>query len=240
MAIDQEDIPPPKQRQLLWLFLALLLLVGVLLWLIGQWNAAILSQKQKESPFLQVTHRDFSVFLWQHPQFLRSQRGLRPGEWPQVHLPQEIPLSPEEASLYVDAPEEVLFRYHTWDRLLSEASIGLRSIEPEAFAQFLQENPAWQPKHWPEAPEGYGDVVKLANDLEGMLPLEVKLAFQGWKNTTQDWEQIEQMQVSDDALARFLQEHSAYKTSLWQNIEPGYPQEMPDFLRIALYNFKPQ
>ena len=54
-----------------WLWIALTAVAASLIWGGGNWFGGYLQKEKKQDPFLEVTNREFSVFLWQFPNFMR-------------------------------------------------------------------------------------------------------------------------------------------------------------------------
>ncbi len=214
--LDEKDfIQKTKQPKTIWVFLILFLLVLLVLWGVGIWMRS--PPKEQPSRFFQVTNREFSLFLWQNPEFATEE--VLP------HF-QGRHVDPDLADFYVSTPAEVLFRFHVWNRILKQHSLAPQEISKEAFAEFLEQNPMWEPHYWREAPEGYPE----------KLPFDVKLAFQGWTNMTKQWSEIESAEAKD--LDLFLKEHSQYQRPYWQNIVPGYlDTQIPSFFKIGYFNF---
>lgn len=247
----------------LWLFLLVFLSFVICLWLVGVWEKHIVAETRKKQPFMQVTNRQFSLFLYQNPDFMRAHRVHRFGYLPDFSSEEDVKVISGLADAHVSVPPDVLFRYHVWNRLLGK-SLALRPIIASEFWEFLQQNSEWLPENWPGNTADYsvlvagllkhGEADLSALSLEE-LPFEVKLAFQGWKNYFKEWEEIKEVRPRRVELAQFVQKHPHYGRSYWRNILPDYLRDMvfrenspsdkslvgeeqlTDFLRIALYNF---
>lgn len=250
-----------------WLWLAVLavaisLILGIRSWYTEQEQVIIAA-----SPALQVTNREFSLFLWQNPEYLRPQNRDELGYLQAFNYDQVLRLDPEVADQYVVAPDEVLFLYHVWHSLLGKDYIST-AIPALAFRQFLEKVTEWQPKYWSLAPKEYVEMVSgLSNksaeeDLsrlsEKELPLAVRQAFQGWKNYFIENGKINQLQPTFLEMQNFLKEHPHYARNYWRNIlsdtTPKYlltlfkgefvkdhaiPQdELTLSLKSAFYNFQ--
>ncbi len=253
----------------LWVFLALFLFVLAALWTIQEWQKEILSKKQFTTPFLQVTNRDFSLFLWQNPEFMCYNGKRRFGRCSYSNAEVNIQLIPEFADEYVAVPPEVIFRYHTWKRLLGD-TLAPRSIHPGEFHIFLLKNPEWTPRYWKKAPQAYRAFLKTLSELQmddlqtlpfATLPKEVRLAFQGWRNVTKEWINIESIHPTGQEMQQFLELHPTYNRNYWRNIlmksKPGYLKNFPfgpdprminknevltadefsHFLKVGFYNY---
>ena len=128
--LDEKNFIQEKGPKLMWAFLILFLTATFLLWGLKVWERVLIERKQVTYPFYQVTHRDFSLFLWQNPEFI-PEKG-------------EALFSPELAETYVSAPKEVLFYYHAWHRLLGMRSLAKNPIDPRLYHEFLVRYPQWR------------------------------------------------------------------------------------------------
>jgi len=176
-----------------------------------------------------------------------------------------VTVDPKLADQYVSAPPELLFRYHTWDRLLRKNYFP-RPIPMREFAEFLEYDQQWHPQYWPDAPQQYRDLVQTLDPVseenldlrpEWVLPLAVKQAFQGWRNYIYEGEAVNNIQPSVKDMRAFIAEHPEYRRSLWMNIvddgrvrylsllanNEAQPEErlpvfqLSPFLRVAYFNF---
>lgn len=243
-----------------WLWLVLLILLLLLFWGISSWFNQQMDREVSASPFLQVTNRQFSLFLWEFPQYMRSNSRLKTGYLTGFQSEGRESLVAEEADKYVVAPPELLFLYHTWRRLIS-GEYAPRPIPSEEFKEFLSSERAWQPKYWPEAPKAYQDfVAKLpegdlqkASDIA--LPEEERRAFQGWRNYYKEGKEIEAVQPTFEEMRHFLELYPHYARNYWRNIlldeQPRYliqmgeqlegkipKEQLAPFLKVAFYNYK--
>ncbi len=237
-----------------------------LLWGGGSWYNKQLTQEVESQPFLQVTNRQISIFLWQFPEHMRvnATRG-KAGYLPGFQYADKISLEPEAADSFVIAPPELLFLYHTWKRLLDPEFIP-RPIQLTEFKEFLLYAVEWQPKYWPAAPSDY---IAFANALlrsttidpatlpEVAPPKEVVQAFQGWKNFFKEGDAINQVKPTFGQMGDFLKVSPNYARNFWRNIVydkyPNYlktmsqekvtptmdipKDELTPFLRVAFYNY---
>jgi len=253
--LDEKNFIQEHGSKFVWIFLFLFLFIIALLWGVDVWQKALEKDRLKNSPFYQVTNREFSIFLWQNPQFMRGNANLPEAYLPHFRSRGGIHVIPELADDYVVAPPEILYRYHVWKRLIGD-SLSPRPIFQGAFMKFLHENPEWLPKNWKEAPPGYITLVNSLNQMEIVnlqplsekeLPFETRMAYQGWFNYTREWEKISLFFPSEAQLEVFLQSHPHYTRSYWRNMIPDYllnleevkPLEESDFssfLKIALFN----
>lgn len=235
-----------------WLFVFMLLmsaLIGIRFWLQHEWKKEV-----ESTPFTRVTNREMSIFLWHNPEFMRAHVGQKNGYLPAFQYISKVSVEPLLADEWVAAPPPVLFLYHTWKRQIGEIWIA-RSIVPQEFEEFLSYAEEWQPEFWKKAPASYVDLIKklhsLSGNIAGELPLEVKLAFQGWKNYMKERSFIQALAVSGGELNRFLERYPSFRRPYWKNIvgenylrhawgeEEIVPQmEMAGFLKSSLYNNK--
>lgn len=185
---------------------------------------------------MQVTNRQFSIFLWQNPQFIRAY--IRRKEHYLDAWGDRLTVDPARADEWVSAPAEVLFLYHTWQRLL--ASYYYRRPIPQIeFLDFLKSDPEWHPRYWREAPDRYRELVawleegSQIGDLqyvsEGELPTIVRQAFQGWKNFTKESEAIHNLRPTYDTLQAFIETYPNFRRPLWINL---VRHERPDYLNL--------
>ncbi len=247
----------------LWLFIvAVLIAISSSL---SNWYTQFMKNSKDANPFLQVSNRDFSLFLWQNPSLMRVNAAQSKSAYlTGFQYLEKVNILPGQAEEYVVAPPEVIFLYHVWQRLLGQEPV-VREIAPVDFAAFLRYADEWQPKNWPEAPKGYAEVVNgLADnkvlDLnllpEGVLPLAVRQAFQGWKNYMSEGDKINALRPTFEKMQAFLKEHPHYMRPYWKNIvQENYPRylkeistgqsnpedvlpkdEIAPFLQVAFYN----
>ena len=246
-----------------WLWLFLITILMCLLWGGSSWYADKVGVLVHESPFLQVTNRELSLFLWQNPEFMRVNAKQKSGYLPAFQYVDKISLDLPYADQYAIAPPEVLFRYHTWSRLLKEEFIE-RPIPLQAFRDFINYAQEWDPRYWPAAPTGYTDLVEslAKSPLEDLsvlslqvLPLAVRIAFEGWENYFKEGEAINLIQPTMRQMKEFLQTHPHYARNYWRNIvadstthylkslttggvdELVPVDELTSFLRVAFYNY---
>jgi hypothetical protein len=236
----------------IWLAV-LVVVVGAFLGL--QWGLKrYVDSKVCEAPFNRVTNRDFSVFLWQNPQYMRAHARRKSGYLPAFQYLNRITVEPELADNFVQAPPELLFLFHTWDRQIGDVYIP-REIDPASFTRFLDYAEEWQPKYWEEAPQGYAEMVEdpAGRDLQ-KLPLQVKQSYVGWLNYFEEGSEIVAARPTYGEMERFLQQYPKYARNYWKNVisdnylksyaldEPGSgeqipPEEVAGFLKAAFYNF---
>ncbi|NGX58138.1 MAG: hypothetical protein K940chlam3_01043 [Chlamydiae bacterium] len=237
---------------ILWFFILALLILGILSL---QWSLKeYLEEKICESPFHRVTNREMSLFLWQNPEFMRAHVAKKSGYLPNFQYLDKVSVEPQFADDFVVAPPEILFLYHTWNRQVGDLYIP-RPINPAEFQEFLAYAEEWQPQYWDEAMGNYIQLVENLSsnesDLNEHLPLEVKQAFQGWKNYTQEGDQIQNIQPTYEQMRRFLKKYPTYARNYWKNVvsvkylqtlEDGNPQdiipkvELSAFLKVAFFN----
>lgn len=237
-----------------WLYLALVAVVAALLWGGGNW--VYLKQKQwsEGKPYLQVSNRDFSLFLWQFPEYMRVNVSAKTGYLPGFQYVEKVAIEPGLADNVVVAPPEALFLYHTWDRLIRN-EFAARPIGGEEFKAFLDYAPEWQPNNWKEAPEEYKSLVASLDEQKPVslksVPRDVQQAFIGWKNFYIEGKEIEKSQPTYEELQEFLKRFPHYARNYWRNIvmrgRPDYlktsakgvipEKELTAFLKVALFNY---
>ncbi len=217
-----------------------------------------LARQYSGNPFLQVTNREMSVFLWQNPQFMRAHVKSKNGYLPAFEYAERIGLKPEYAEDYVIAPPDLLFLYHTWDRLIGNDYIP-RFISGKELSTFLSAAPEWTSRYWQQAPESYLVLIDtLSNHLEENLnlldlntfPLQVRQAFVGWKNYFFEGNEINKRQSSHEEVTKLLAIYPKYGKPFWSNIVgssylrnfghgssgPISSDELSPLLRAALFN----
>lgn len=260
----QDNIP--KNNLPYWLWGILFTMLMALIWGTGSWYNEKMSKELEENPFLQVTNRQMSIFLWQFPEHMRVNiKTGRAGYLSGFQYVDKLSLEPNMAEQYVVAPPELLFLYHTWHRLLSPEFIP-RPIQLSEFKEFLLYAVEWQPEHWPKAPSEY---VTFANALLASKaidpkslsdlspPKEVVQAFQGWKNFFKEGEAINKVAPTYEQMIGFLKVAPNYARNFWRNIvQEKYPNflktlltkkdnlsdsipndELAPFLKVAFYNY---
>lgn len=247
-----------------WLWLVLLVLIASLFWGGSSWVNQRVNREVAASPFLQVTNRQFSLFLWQFPNFMRINSRIKTGYLPGFQ-DNNVSINLEDSDKYVVAPPETLFMYHTWSRLIAHEYAERPILAPE-FQEFLSSTEEWQPKNWREAPREYAETVaKLSlpdspKDLQSLphtaLPVIVRQAFQGWKNYFKEGDAINAIKPTYDEMARFLKLYPHYARPNWRNImmdkAPSYlikneprdenaeipADQLAPFLKVAFYNYQ--
>lgn len=257
---EKNFIREEKKRQNpfpLWLWL--LLIIGILAIIASFVNGMVqkTSENVEKSPYLQVTNRQLSLFLWQNPEYMRSNQKQKSGYLPRFELQTNIPKA-EGADEYAAVPPEVLFHYHTWKRLLSDYKFP-RPIPLDEFEEFLTKDPEWAPQNWKEAPQNYIDLISKIDTIippeweksyAAALPEEVKAAFTGWKNYFKEGKAINALRPTTEEIDAFLKEYPNYARNYWRNLYPEYlksmqegkenlvPEELTSFLRVAFYNYR--
>ncbi|NGX42833.1 MAG: hypothetical protein K940chlam7_01121 [Chlamydiae bacterium] len=245
----------------LWLWITILVGIIALLWIGGSRLVQQVEQKVETSPFLRVTNRKMSLFLWQNTEHMRSHTKRKTGYMPGFYSDRRVTPKVETADRFVSAPPEVIFLYQTWERLLSQY-VFPRPISTPEFQEFLRDDEQWQPENWSEAPEEYKYLVQELNILEienlqtlpeETLPKEVRNAFIGWKNYFREGSRINRQVITVEGIRKFLEEYPNYSRNYWRNIYPNYLEsllnknvdptttvpdhELTSFLRAAYYNY---
>ncbi|MBA3237140.1 MAG: hypothetical protein H0T62_02165 [Parachlamydiaceae bacterium] len=233
-----------------WKWLSAVIVVTMLLLGACSLYFSMLSDQYTHSPFLQVTNRQISIFLWQNPQYMRVHVKNKSGYLPAFNYAERIGLNPEYADDYVIAPPELLFLYHTWKRLIGDL-VFPRIISKKEFSMFLVAVPEWDPRFWRDAPLKYQNLISSFSEISTFdmatldvetLPKEVRQAFIGWKNYFFEGAQINAMQPTGDEIAEFIKKNPHFGRSYWCNIVGNsYLQnesgELSSFLRASIYNF---
>jgi len=262
--LDEKDfIYRGKEKEPIpfWMFFAIVAAIFSFLWIGGNWIFKERQTKIENNPFLQVTNREMSLFLWENPELMRQSARNKTAYLPGFHsVGRNANPKLETVEKYVTAPPQVLFKYHTWDRLLGD-KVFARPITRDEFSAFLKASPEWLPEHWPKAPEEYKQLIKefgiinrskLQTLPKAVLPKDVRKAFVGWKNYYREGDAINRLSPTLTELRQFLIKHPNYCRHHWQNIYPNYlksladpslgaqetipNEEMPPFLRAAFYN----
>lgn len=246
----------------LWLFL---LAVFIILGLgASSWYNGKMSSLFRTSPFLQVTNRELSLFLWQNPEYMRAHAQEKTGYLPGFHSLDGVSMDLAASDQYVEAPPTLLFLYHTWRRLVSQEFTS-RAIPKEEFKQFLNDEQEWLPRYWPNAPQTYAESLSQLpelhlDDLSALsseqLPKDVRIAFQGWKNFYKEGKAINNVKPTVKQMQEFLAASPHYARNYWRNIvETQFPHylialqnpadaqaplpedQLPPFLKVAFYNY---
>lgn len=250
-----------------WLWLVLLALLASLLWGGSSWLMQQVNREVAASPFLQVTNRQFSIFLWQFPELMRINSSSKTGYLPGFQYQGKVSMFLDDADKYVVAPPETLFLYHTWKRLIAD-EYAARPVPVKEFREFLDYAEEWQPKNWPQAPKGYAEFVdklfeadtpkELQKMPDSTLPTVVRQAFQGWRNYFKEGDAINQLKPTFDEMSRFLKLYPHFARNNWRNIMldhvPDYliqmkempadakaeipPEQLAPFLKVAFFNYQ--
>lgn len=203
--------------------LGIFLCVLLVIWALDKWEDEIHYNKVQDDHFFQVTNRDLSIFFFQNPGILEYT-----GKVPYFNSA-EVPiiLAPHFADVDADAPVSLLYRYQVWKRLLY-GKLAKEPIYVFRFVEFLNENCMWLPSNWAAAPHEYVTLISSMEqnsetDLSKLsykeLPYEVRVAFQGWRSYTLDWDDIRSIDPTGIELEKFLVEHKEYLRPLWINFE---------------------
>lgn len=243
-----------------WGWLAVVVFVTLLFFGATRFYFSTLAELYSESPFLQVTNREMSLFLWQNPQHMRVHVKHKNGYLPAFDYAEKIGLNPQYADEYAIAPPELFFQYHTWKRLLGDAVLN-RPIPADEFRTFLTAVPEWAPEYWKKAPASYITFVNALSEESKanlstlsaeIMPLEVRQAFVGWRNYFFEGNQINALQPSVQLLEQLLSLSPHYARNYWCNIvgdsylkSGDYSKEglvksseLSSFLRVALFNLE--
>ena len=216
-----------------WLWIFIIVAVFTLIWGTNDWHQSFVQSEKSVDPFLRVTNREFSLFLWQFPSYMRVNSSTK-NDYLTGFLATSESFSPETAEEYVVASADLLFLYHTWNRLLAPDFIS-RPIPPKEFKKFLDQLTEWRPENWSQAPHEYIQLVNsesytLAENLQVLplstLPLVVRRAFLGWKNYFIEGQQINRVQPTYEQIKTFLAQHPHYERSYWRNIREVYGKKV--------------
>jgi hypothetical protein len=226
-----------------WLWLFFIALLVALIIGTSTWYHQTLQQEESHEPFMEVTNREFSVFLWQFPSFLRVNVPKKTGYIPAFYFDREN-FDPSKGNEFVSAPPDLIFLYHTWKRLLAPSFVS-RPIKPGEFDEFLAQLTEWQPSHWQSAPAGYVQLIASksyigVSDLrtlsEDLLPMIVRQAFQGWKNYFKEGPEINSLKPTVKQIREFLTKYPKYARPFWRNISAIAGQEVAglNYLQLLL------
>jgi hypothetical protein len=250
-----------------WFWIVMIALFAALVWGGKSWFTTSIQDKIATNSFLQVTNREFSLFLWEFPEHMRINAKTKTGYLPAFQYMDNVSVEPDLADKYVNAPPELLFQYHTWNRLLSRYYFP-SPISVSEFKNFINYDEQWKPQYWPQAPKDYVTFVKSLlggqiNDIDlqvmpsSSLPTVVKKAFQGWKNYTMEGSLINNVQPSFAEMKEFIQANNNYARNYWRNLllttypnylktfefgnvkstEPLPNKELTPFLKAAFFNY---
>lgn len=210
----------------LWLWLAMVAIVAAFFWGMQGWINKDVMEHISNSPFLQVTNRQLSLFLWQFPEFMRINAKQKEGYLPGFeYQDKKVNIKQGMSEMYASAPPEVLFMFHTWSRLL-RPELSLREFSAAEFKQFLGEFPEWSPENWPEGPSSYKAFIDKMDSLSAeqfasqskALPIDIQIAVTGWKNFFFEGTEIDAVSPTLSQVKAFLERHPHYARNYWINI----------------------
>lgn len=219
-----------------WIWLVIFTLIVALLWGGNSWYFGTMDKVFAKSPFLRVTNREMSLFLWQNPQYMRINSKNKDAYLTGFQYVDNVSTFTDKADEFVVAPPQVIFLYHTWKRLVSD-EFTPRPIALNEFERFLNHSLEWTPQYWSKAPADY---VALVNKLPSMnadnattlplnvIPKDVQIAFQGWKNYFIEGDAINAVQPTYGQMGDFLRGHLNYARNFWRNI---FIDTTPDYLK---------
>lgn len=262
--LDEKDMIQNnfKDNSGTWLvYIALGAAAASLLWGGGSWLMQKREIAQEAAPFLKVTNRNFSLFLWQFPEYMRANVSTKSGYLPGFQYLDKVAIEDGQAEAFVSAPPKVLFLYHTWDRLIRK-EFPKRPIAANDLREFLEYAPEWSPKQWREAPKEYQELIATLDSKgsavvdSGSIPLDVQQAYIGWKNYFLEGDLIKQVKPTYGEMAEFLAKYPHFARNYWRNIvmsgRPDYlkgmikenydpkaliPEgELAAFLKVAFFN----
>ncbi|MEX2305104.1 MAG: hypothetical protein WD595_02825 [Waddliaceae bacterium] len=172
---EKNFIQPPSRGVASWLWVLIAIVLIAIFWI---FSASMLDQVRSrlwEKPFLQVTNREFSLFLWQNPEYMRRNQSKEIGYLPGfVSFEGKMTPDPKYADQFVAAPPKFLYRYHLWKFFLGEYVFN-RSIPNQEFQAFLAYSTEWQPENWKGATDGY---LSLLTTLEIDRQMKILQIFQ--------------------------------------------------------------
>ena len=87
-----------------WVWSFIVLLATALIWAMMLWYNNVMSEEREQNPFLQVTNRAFSLYLWQNPQHMRVHARNKIGYLPGFLYTEKVGLDPKASEEYVSAP----------------------------------------------------------------------------------------------------------------------------------------
>lgn len=145
-----------------WGYLGKILVFAALLGAFASTVFSIQRTRQAENPFLQVTNREFSLFLWQFPEYMRANVSGKVGYLPGFKFEGNFEIESGQEDDYVSAPSEVLYLYHAWKQLLWNQGPDINAdtfftkgelvnrIRPTygKMRQFLEKYPHYRPNYW--------------------------------------------------------------------------------------------
>lgn len=257
--LSEQDFIHDEYKQNPYPFWFWLIVISIFVFALSSgynWYSTTLVNEYKKDPFLQVTNREMSLFLWQNPSYMRISASGKSAYMPGFQYVEKISLDLPFADDYVIAPPEVFFRYHVWKRLISSEFIE-RPIPLNEFKDFLNYALEWLPQNWPAKPENYEALIANLSeqkDLAKVLPQTVKQAFQGWKNYFIEGPAINALTPTYKDVRSFLSLSPHYARNYWYNIigddylrsltekeaesSAFIPSsELPSFLRVAIFNY---
>lgn len=216
----------------------------ILIYAVSYFAEDLKVQTWQQNPFLRVTNREFSLFLWQNPEHMRVHAKSKIGYLPGFQYLHKINMDVETSENAVTVPPDILFLYHTWNRLVGSYSYD-RKISVIELKEFLNLVDEWRPENWQDAPKEYGELVQFLHSLEvdvdldikSKVPFEVRQAFYGWKNYFKEGEAINAFKPTALQMEVFLEKYPNYTKNYWKNIYPDYLDgRVPSFVLVALYN----
>ncbi len=259
------ESPPPKPSIPIWIWLAVGAAVVAVILGTGSWLKQGVSEGLKTSPFANVTNRQLSLFLWQFPEYMRANLPAKEYYLSGFNYSNgKVSMVTSQADKITSAPDDILYLYHTWSRLLKPGAV-LRRVPLDTFKEFLKEFPEWMPDNWPEASQSYKDLVAkldVANPDDFLkqsrtnLPNDVLIAVTGYRNYYKEGADIDKFSPFYEELDHFVNTHPNYARNFWRNIllksRPDYllvltsgkynakavvsPTEMAGFLKVAMFN----
>ena len=120
----------------LFYWFVVLLCVGIVSWGISTWVDRVTKSEIASTPFLQVSNRQFSLFLWQNPEFMRIHLSDKAAYLPAFNYIETLSMKPEMAEDYVAAPPDILFktRHSKYGQTISAGEEGGVGDDDESLA----------------------------------------------------------------------------------------------------------
>lgn len=144
---------------------------------------------RRESPFFHVTNREMGLFLWSFPEFMRRNVPEKSGYLPHFRYIDGVTVEPEFADLLVQAPPELLRRYHEWKEKGWNV-VWKRERGEKEFRLFLEEDPEWA----------------AAEESD-----ELQMAFVGWKNLRFEAVEIDRLVGTSEEWESFFLDYPQFR-----------------------------
>jgi hypothetical protein len=188
--------------------------------------------------FGKVTNREFSLFLWQNPEYTRRLAYEKDHHLTQFSKDGGVHIVKNHAEDIVEAPPSLVYNYYYWKKFAGDIDFS-REIERDFFYSFLESCPEWLPENWNNAPKSYSKISesllqlssKEFKELQQTLPDNLRQAFFGWLNYYHEGNLINAVAPSYEEVQSFLKEHPNLKRNIWKNL---LLEQAPNYLQSAL------